>query len=154
MVQFNVFKIVFVVFYFDIYLLTQKKEDMAMRFEDLECWQMAVKLDAKVYKFLESSLINRIFSLNDQMSASSGSIADNIAEGFERGGNKELIQFLYISKGSAGELRSQFNRCFLRELISDQEFNEFNNECIEVSKKISNFIVYLKGSGFKGDKYT
>src|SRR5690349_8295306 len=98
---------------------------MAKRFEDLECWQMAVTLDAKVFKFIEAPAINKLFSLRDQMSGSAGSVADNIAEGFERGGNKEFIQFLYISKGSAGELRSQFYRCLHRGLISQETFNDF-----------------------------
>jgi four helix bundle protein len=87
------------------------------------------------------------------MLRASGSIADNIAEGFERGGNKEFIQFLFISKGSCGELRSQFHRCKLRNLIDEKVFEKFCDQIRTVSVKISNLINYLKNSKLKGNKY-
>ena len=68
---------------------------MAKKFEDLECWQLSIALDKDVFELVENSNIKRYFSLKDQMLGSSGSVADNIAEGFERGGNKEFIQFLF-----------------------------------------------------------
>src|SRR5687768_5748101 len=116
---------------------------MAKSFEELECWKEAVELDGEVYEFVMNCEIRNLFSLRDQMLGASGSVGDNIAEGFERGGNKELIQFLFISKGSCGELRSQFHRCKRRKLISDTDFSRFYDQCISVSKKIGNFINYL-----------
>jgi four helix bundle protein len=127
---------------------------MAKNFEELECWNLSVTLDRRVFEFIMNSKIKTEYSLRDQMLRSAGSVADNIAEGFERGGNKEFIQFLYISKGSCGELRSQFHRCKERKLITEDFFTEFSKECRIVSAKISNLITYLKKSDFKGNKYT
>ena len=126
---------------------------MAKTFEELECWQNAIALDKEVYQLIMNSTIKTDFSLKDQMLRSSGSIADNIAEGFERGGNKEFIQFLLISKGSCGELRSQFHRCKLRNLLDETVFEKFYNQTRTVSVKISNLITYLKNSELKGNKY-
>ncbi|WP_317898795.1 four helix bundle protein [Aurantibacillus circumpalustris] len=127
---------------------------MAKVFEELECWQLAADLDAKVYDLVINGKINYSNSLKDQMLRSAGSIADNIAEGFERGGNKEFIQFLFIAKGSCGELRSRFHRSKRRGLIDEKVFEKFFNECRTVSVKLSNLISYLKKSDFKGAKYT
>src|SRR4051812_24618214 len=98
---------------------------MAKNFEELECWQLAIDLDKSVYRFIMNSPVKSDFGLRDQMLRSVGSISDNIAEGFERGGNKEFIQYLFIAKASCGELRSQFHRCKGRELINMDSFERF-----------------------------
>jgi len=80
------------------------------RFEDIIAWQKARELCNVIKSYTRKSEFSRDFKLLGQIEGSSGSAMDNIAEGFERGGNREFIQFLYISKGSAGETRSQLYR--------------------------------------------
>lgn len=80
------------------------------RFEDLEIWQQARELCKKIRETAETTTLGKDFSLKDQIFRSSGSVMDNIAEGFERDGKKEFINFLYIAKGSLGETRSQIQR--------------------------------------------
>ena len=126
---------------------------MAKSFEELEVWQLSRKLSDKIYKVTSLDRFRKDFELVKQINRSSGSCMDNIAEGFERGGNRELIQFLFISKGSIGETRSQVYRGFDREYISKQQFEELINDCLEISKRISGFIKYLKQSEFEGEKF-
>jgi len=80
------------------------------RFEDLKVWQLAREICQDVWHLFETTTLGKDFELRNQMNKSSGSIMDNISEGFERNGNREFIQFLSISKGSCGELRSQLYR--------------------------------------------
>ena len=79
----------------------------AKTFEDLDVWQRARSFSRKVFQLMKDGSFAKDFSLKDQVNTSTGSIMDNIAEGFERGGNREFINFLSYSKGSAGESRSQ-----------------------------------------------
>jgi four helix bundle protein len=123
------------------------------RFEDLEIWQMARDIAKDVYEITKKESIRYDFSLIDQLRRSSGSIMDNIAEGFERDGSKEFIQFLSISKGSSGETRSQLYRAIDQHYIDESEFQLIYNKLINVSIKIKNMMSYLKKSGLSGDKY-
>ena len=123
------------------------------KFEDLEIWQLAREL-SKVIKFHSTdNNFEKDFRFRDQIRAASGSIMDNIAEGFERGGNKEFIQFLYYSKGSCGEVRSQLYRALDFGYITQEEFEKLSEQALRISVKISNLIQYLKKSPLKGDKY-
>jgi four helix bundle protein len=123
------------------------------RFEDLEIWQLARELCKIVFKATENEPFKRDFKLKNQILGSSGSVIDNIAEGFERGGNNEFFQFLSIAKGSCGETRSQLYRAFDFGYIDQQVFDEILNQAEKVSSKISSMMNYLKKSDFKGPKY-
>ena len=122
-------------------------------FEDLEIWQMAREICKKIHVYSQREGFRKDFSLIDQMKRSSGSIMDNIAEGFEREGKKEFIQYLYISKGSSGECRSQTYRALDRKYITEEEHKELYSMLKNESQKIRAFIQYLKQSGYKGQKY-
>ena len=123
------------------------------RFEDLDIWKEARSLFKYIFGITRKDPFCRDFKLKDQIMTSSGSIMDNIAEGFERGGNKEFIQFLSISKGSCGECRSQSYRAFDYQYIKEDVLDELVKRTTRLSKEISGFISYLKKSDFKGSKY-
>ncbi len=123
------------------------------QFEDIQAWITARKLSKEVFHIFQSEPAKWDFPLKDQVNSSLGSVMDNIAEGFERGGSKEFIQFLFISKGSSGESRSQIYRMFDRGYISEEEFDRFIGEILGISRQIMGLIMYLKKSEIKGDKY-
>ena len=122
-------------------------------FEDLEIWQLSRELCNDIYEIIESSELKNNFRLANQIDGSSGSIMDNIAEGFERNGNKEFIQFLYISKASCGETISQLYSVLDRNFISEEKFEVLKTKTTDLSKKIGGFIFYLQNSDLKGSKY-
>ncbi len=123
------------------------------RFEQLEIWQLARELNKLVYQITTEEPFCHDFRLRDQIRASSGSISDNIAEGFERGGNKEFIQFLFIAKGSCGETRNQAYRAFDSKYLSKKLFDEILQRTETISRKTANLIKTLKSSDHKGIKY-
>jgi four helix bundle protein len=123
------------------------------RFEDLEVWKLARELCNDVYQLTLQKDFSRDFGLRDQINSSSGSVMDNIAEGFERDGSKEFSQFLAIAKGSCGECRSQLYRALDRNYISQEQFELTSQKTIDLGRKIANFMSYLKSSELKGNKY-
>ena len=122
-------------------------------FEELAIFQKARELCKKIYPITRRGEFKYDTRFVQQLRASTGSIMDNIAEGFERAGNKEFINFLFIAKGSCGELRSQFIRAFDAGYISAEEYNNFYSDCRILSASIMNFIQELKKSDMKGSKY-
>lgn len=122
-------------------------------FEDLEIWQQARIVCKKINELTLKQLLRKDYSLVDQMKRSSGSAMDNIAEGFERDGNREFIQFLNISKGSIGETRSQLYRALDYGYINRDEFEQNYGECIKLSRQLRGFSDYLKQNEYKGHKF-
>ena len=123
------------------------------KFEDLEIWSDARELCRTVFKITSVNPFNNDFRFRDQIRSASGSVMDNIAEGFDRGGNKEFNQFLSISKGSCGEVRSQTYRAFDFEYITETQYLDLLEKTDKISRKISNFMQYLKTSEMKGNKF-
>ncbi|MDX1590832.1 MAG: four helix bundle protein [Balneolaceae bacterium] len=123
------------------------------RFEDLEIWQEARELCKEIYNSTLAEPFAKDYKLRGQIRRSSGSIMDNIAEGFERGGNKEFIQFLSIAKGSCGETRSQLYRASDCGYITAEEFELLYGKTVMISKKISSLMNYLSKSEIKGPKF-
>ena len=122
------------------------------RFEELEIWKNARLLCIKIRELSINTNLSKDFSLKDQILRSSGSIMDNIAEGYERDGTKEFIQFLYIAKGSLGETRSQIYRCYDAKHILEEQHNILLNDCLNLSAQIKKFINYLVSSDMPGHK--
>lgn len=123
------------------------------RFEDLEIWQMARCQTKDFYTLVNESPLAKDFELRKQMNASSGSVMDNIAEGFERSGNNEFKNFLLIAKGSNGEFRSQLYRCMDRSYLNDEKFELMLANNNSLGNKLMSFINYLKNSEHKGQRY-
>ncbi|HUW92478.1 MAG TPA: four helix bundle protein [Bacteroidales bacterium] len=123
------------------------------RFEDLEIWQFARELCKYVFMVTSQEPFCNDYRFRDQMRAAAGSTMDNISEGFERGGNKEFIQFLSVSKSSCAEVRSQSYRAFDQVYIAEEQFNDLLSETDTLARKISNLIHHLRGTSYKGPKF-
>lgn len=106
----------------------------------------------KIRDLANTSSLSKDFSVKDQILRSSGSIMDNIAEGFERDGKKEFLQFLYIAKGSLGETRSQIYRCFDAQHFTEEQYISLLKNCFHLSAQLKKFITYLSGSEYDGIK--
>lgn len=121
------------------------------RFEDLRVWQMAHTLCVEIFKLSER--FGRDYRFLSQITSAAGSIMDNIAEGFERDGRKEFVQFLFFAKGSCGEVRSQLIRAFDFGYISESEFEHLRTEAEQLSCSIFGLIKYLRNANYSGTKY-
>jgi len=124
------------------------------RFEDLEIWKEARELCEVVQEITSQPPFFNDFKLRDQIRGSSGSTMDNIAEGFDRGGNKEFGQFLSMSRGSTGEARSQSYRAYDNKYITEEKFNELLERTDSISRKTYKLMEYLKNSDIRGIKYS
>ena len=115
-------------------------------FQELEIWQLANELCGKIFALSQMGLLNKDFALKDQMNRSAGSITDNIAEGFGRGGRNEFIQYLSIARGSASELQSQIIRCSQRNYIDNEAYLNLKETINKLGNKIGAFIQYLNST--------
>jgi four helix bundle protein len=124
------------------------------RFEDLKIWQVSREQALQIYRLSLEASFAADYSFRHQINRSALSVMDNIAEGFERSGNNELINFLFIAKGSNGEVRSQLYAALDRGHLTSEIANELliNNETL--SKMISSMIGHLKTSGRRGYRYS
>ena len=123
------------------------------RFEDIEAWRLARELTKLIYQITSSDDFGRDFGLKDQIRRATVSIVSNIAEGYERGGDKEFLQFLAMAKGSCGEVRAQLYVALDQSYISQQQFEVISDKALEVSRLISGLIKYLRQSEMRGSKY-
>lgn len=122
-------------------------------FEDIEAWRQARELTKVVYAITSSGNFARDFGLKDQIRRASVSIMSNIAEGFERGGDKEFRQFLAFAKGSAGEVRAQLYVALDAGFLDRENFDQLYKMTSDVGRLISGFMRYLNASDYKGSKY-
>ena len=122
-------------------------------FEEIEAWQKARQLTRGIYKLSAGGSFSRDFAMKDQIRRASVSIMSNIAEGFDRGGSKEFIQFLSIAKGSAAEVKSQLYVALDQHYLDESVFKELYSIGDETRRIIHGLTRYLKVSKFKGIKY-
>ncbi len=125
------------------------------QFEDLPVWQEAAELARSMFEFTTLDQFRLHPGLRDQLERAGLSISNNIAEGFERGTTNELLAFLYISRGSAGEVRSM-----LRILESWKTFSNYKSQisdlrlaCERISKQLYGWVEQLKKSDIRGQRH-
>jgi four helix bundle protein len=123
------------------------------RFEDLEVWKKARTLTKLVYEVTASGEFARDFGLRDQIRRAAVSVMSNIAEGFERDGNKEFIQFLSLAKGSCGEVRAQLYVAFDQTYVTDTQLQSLAEKSLEIGRLIAGLMKYLHTSDIRGIKY-
>jgi len=122
-------------------------------FEELEIYKLSRSQCGHIWVLMNETNLSKDFKLRDQINSSSGSVMDNIAEGFGRGGNKEFIQFLSYARGSNHETKAQLQRALDRNHISLKEYEEMAEKSENLNNQISKFMNYLKSSERKGSKF-
>src|SRR6266581_4351198 len=122
-------------------------------FEDLEVWKEGRRLTQGIYQLTRNENFSKDFALRDQIRRAAVSIMSNIAEGFERGGNQEFVQFLYIAKGSCGEVRSQLYVALDQEYIDQKIVDNLLINLKRLSVMMKHLIDHLERSGMRGPKY-
>ena len=123
------------------------------KFEDIEAWQLAREMTKVIYAISNEGEFARDFGLRDQIRRASVSIMSNIAEGFERGGDKEFFQFVSLAKGSSGEVRAQLYVALDAGYIDQQTFSRLSGMAAQINRMLAGFMKYLRSSELKGSKY-
>lgn len=122
-------------------------------FEELEIWKDARALTKVIYRLTGDPKFSKDFGLRDQIRRAAVSVMSNIAEGFERGGNQEFIQFLYIAKGSCGEVRAQLYAAMDQNYLDQKVVGDLLKSLKRLSIMIKHLIDHLRGRGMRGPKY-
>ena len=125
---------------------------VAKRFEELVIWQKSRDFAKMIYSLTRTSTFAKDYGLKDQIQRAAVSVSSNISEGFERNGNVEFTNFLFIAKGSCGEVRSQLYIAYDLNYITQVQFEEAVSQSVELSKSIYSFIKTLKSSSYRGIK--
>lgn len=123
------------------------------KFEDIEAWKKARELSRAIYNVSKDGAFSKDYALRDQIRRACISVLSNIAEGFERGGDKEFHQFLATAKASLAEVKAQLYMAHDAGYLNETQFNEFYNLASEAAKMISGLMKYLAGSSYSGSKY-
>jgi four helix bundle protein len=123
------------------------------RFEDLDCWKKARVLASEIYAATEGKSFSRDHGLREQIRRAAVSAMSNVAEGFDRGGNREFLQFLWVARGSAAEVRSQLYVALDAGHLQQQDFDRLAEQTIELSKVLAGLTRYLEDSDRKGRKF-
>lgn len=123
------------------------------RFEDMEAWQKARELAREVYAASNGGTFAKDFGLREQMRRAAVSIVSNIAEGFERGGDKEFGQFIAQAKGSSAEVRAQLYVAMDQGYLDKETFDRLSDMAIQINRMLAGLMKYLRSSDFKGSKY-
>lgn len=123
------------------------------RFEEIEAWQRARDLCGEIYRVSGKGAFAKDFGLRDQMRRASISMMSNIAEGFERSGSGEFVQFLAIAKGSAGEVRSHLYIALDQKYIDREIFSRLSQSATDTARMVAGLMNYLRKAGIKGTKY-
>ena len=119
----------------------------------MEAWQQARQLVRNVYGVTSVGAFAKDFVLRDQIRRASVSVMSNIAEGFERSGDKEFAQFLSLAKASCGEVRSDLYVALDQKYLSEEQFKAVSDQANRTSKLIAGLMRYLRGSNLRGSKY-
>ena len=114
------------------------------RFEDIEAWQLGRELTRRVYDVTRDGRFSRDYGLRDQIQRAAVSVTSNVAEGFERGSQREFVRFLLIAKGSAGEVRSQLYVALGLDYIESDTFDELYDLATRTSRKLAALVRYLR----------
>ncbi len=123
------------------------------QFEDILSWQKARDLTREIYTATRKDEFSKDFALKDQIRRAAISITSNIAEGFERDGSREFIQFLSHAKGSCGEVRSQLYLALDAGYLKEDEWKTLHQSCLEISRLLDSFSNYLRDTEIKGSKF-
>lgn len=123
------------------------------KFEDIEAWKLAREVTRSTYEISSTGAFARDFALCNQMRRAAISVLSNIAEGFERSGNKEFLNFLAIAKASCGEVRAQLYVALDQKYIDEKKFGELSEKLSETSRVIAGFMRYLQQTELKGNKF-
>ncbi|MDP2645954.1 MAG: four helix bundle protein [Desulfobacterales bacterium] len=124
------------------------------KFEDIEAWQKARELTREIYRITNHGAFSKDFGLRDQIRRAAVSVMSDIAEGFGRGGNKELVQFLSMAKGSASEVQAQLYVALDANYITKDQFRQLYDLAQSTGKLVGGFIRYLQTSELKGVKFS